>query len=135
MMFRNILVAGTLVAASTAAFAQDSPGTLSMGEPGSPGAPSAKLQGPQPRIPKSSLPAFAKADTNGDGVIEWKEARAQHVPKRFFKKEDYEHNGKLDKTEWMAARHVQVIGGLVDERVSVLIGEQAYNQCARLLSA
>lgn len=51
--------------------------------------------------PKSPLPPFKQADTNHDGAIEWSEAKADHVPKRIFKKEDYEHNGKLDRTEWM----------------------------------
>ena len=51
--------------------------------------------------PKSSLPPFKKADKNGDGKIEWKEARALDVSKARFKKNDFEHNGKLDRTEWM----------------------------------
>ena len=51
--------------------------------------------------PKSSLPTFTKADKNGDGKIEWKEAKALDVSKARFKKEDFEHSGKLDRTEWM----------------------------------
>ena len=61
------------------------------------------LQQPQPQAPASSLPAFHKADTNGDGKIEWREAKADKVPKSIFKKEDYENNGSLDQTEWMLA--------------------------------
>lgn len=51
--------------------------------------------------PKSDLPPFKKADKNGDGKIEWKEARALDVSKARFDKNDFEHNGKLDRTEWM----------------------------------
>lgn len=51
--------------------------------------------------PKSNLPPFTRADKNGDGQIEWKEAKALDISKARFKKDDYEHNGKLDRTEWM----------------------------------
>ncbi|HKI74182.1 MAG TPA: hypothetical protein VJ998_06050 [Pseudomonadales bacterium] len=61
------------------------------------------MQQPQPKVAASSLPAFHKADANGDGKIEWKEARADKVPRSIFKKEDYENNGSLDQTEWMLA--------------------------------
>lgn len=59
------------------------------------------LQAPQPKAAVSSLPDFKKVDTNGDGKIEWAEAKAQNVPRSIFDKEDYEKNGSLDESEWM----------------------------------
>lgn len=53
---------------------------------------------------KTVLPAFHKADKNGDGVIEWSEAKAAGMPKSVFKHEDVHHDGKLTLTEWREAK-------------------------------
>lgn len=124
MMFRKFLVAGAMVAITAGAYAQGSTsmsqpsmkagsmnhsvmdsksmgmGTASMGMGSHALGSNKHLREPSP-APKSAVPPFKKVDTNGDGEIEWSEAKAVHVPKKFFKKEDYEHNGKLDRTEWM----------------------------------
>lgn len=49
---------------------------------------------------KAPVPAFSKVDTNHDGQIEWKEAKAVGVPRAVFKRYDYHHDGKLTLTEW-----------------------------------
>ncbi len=90
MTIRTALIAGTLLAVPAAAFGL---GTGSTAKPGS-----------QSAMPKSPVPKFNKADTNHDGQIEWKEAKAAGVPKKLFKRDDFNHNGKLNKTEWMFVR-------------------------------
>ena len=54
----------------------------------------------QAKMPPSRVPAFNKADTNHDGKIEWSEAKAVGVPKKLFKQDDFNHTGKLTKSEW-----------------------------------
>lgn len=56
------------------------------------------------KMPKSALPKFKKADANHDGKIEWKEAKALGVPKKLFKRDDFNQSGKLNKTEWQFVR-------------------------------
>ena len=109
MLIRSILVAGAMVAVSASAFAQSTHAvarpsmkldTMQQGA-GKLGSHMGSNKDVHEPTPGKSWPSFSKADTNGDGQIEWREAKAEHVKKRFFKKEDYEHNGKLDRTEWM----------------------------------
>lgn len=56
------------------------------------------------KAPKSAIPPFKKVDTNHDGRIEWKEAKAVHVPKKIFKQNDFRNTGKLTKSEWQFVR-------------------------------
>ena len=56
------------------------------------------------KMPASRAPRFNKADTNHDGKIEWKEAKAVGVPKKLFKQDDFNHTGKLTKSEWHFVR-------------------------------
>lgn len=56
------------------------------------------------KMPKSALPKFKKADTNHDGKIEWNEAKSLGVPKKLFKRDDFNQSGKLNKTEWQIVR-------------------------------
>jgi hypothetical protein len=58
----------------------------------------------QSKMPASKAPAFNKADTNHDGKIEWSEAKAAGVPKKLFKQDDFNHTGKLTKSEWHFVR-------------------------------
>lgn len=55
-------------------------------------------------LPPSAVPKFSVADTNHDGKIEWKEAQALKVPKKIFKKDDFDNNGTLNQTEWLFVR-------------------------------
>lgn len=55
-------------------------------------------------LPQSHVPAFAKVDSNHDGKIEWKEAKAVGVPKKLFKQDDFRQDGKLTKSEWHFVR-------------------------------
>lgn len=55
-------------------------------------------------MPQSSVPKFKQADTNHDGKIEWKEAKAAGVPKKLFQRDDFDHSGSLNKNEWMFVR-------------------------------
>lgn len=55
-------------------------------------------------LKSSSVPPFKKADTNHDGKIEWKEAKAVGVPKKLFKQDDFRQDGKLTKSEWHFVR-------------------------------
>lgn len=57
-----------------------------------------------PAMPKSPVPEFKQADTNHDGSISWAEAKAVGVPEALFKRDDFDHNGKLNETEWMFVR-------------------------------
>lgn len=54
------------------------------------------------------VPPFGKVDKNGDGVIEWSEAKAAGVPKKIFTEEDFHHDGKLTLTEWRLVRVAMV---------------------------
>ena len=85
-------------------FGQTSPDTGAMASSISKGLGSdGALQKAQEPITGRTLPAFKQADTNHDGKIEWKEARADKVPRAIFKKEDYESSGTLDRSEWTLA--------------------------------
>lgn len=53
---------------------------------------------------KLPLPKFSKVDTNGDGWIEWKEAKAAGVPRKMFEREDHGQPGRLSITEWKLLR-------------------------------
>ncbi len=102
MKLRTILSMAAL-AAPAAAFA------LGTGTPMQPNTHPAKMPKKQSgshhtKIPKSAVPKFKKADTNHDGKIEWKEAKALGVPKKLFKQDDFSHTGTLDKTEWQFVR-------------------------------
>ena len=55
-------------------------------------------------LPPSAVPAFAQADANHDGKIEWQEAQALKVPKKIFDNDDFDHNGTLNQTEWLFVR-------------------------------
>lgn len=55
-------------------------------------------------LPQSPVPPFAKADTNQDGKIEWKEAQAAKVSKKLFDHFDFDQNGALSETEWLFVR-------------------------------
>jgi|GEM_PF-1665376 len=55
-------------------------------------------------LPPSAVPPFARADTNHDGKIDWKEAQALKVPKKIFDNDDFDHNGTLNQTEWLFVR-------------------------------
>lgn len=50
------------------------------------------------------VPKFKRADKNDDGKIEWQEAKAAHVPKKLFKREDFNSNGTLNRSEWAFVR-------------------------------
>ncbi|HKI68516.1 MAG TPA: hypothetical protein VKA67_02935 [Verrucomicrobiae bacterium] len=50
------------------------------------------------------VPKFKKADKNDDGKIEWREAKATGVPKKLFKREDFNKTGSLTKPEWAFVR-------------------------------
>ncbi len=71
-------------------------------------APTVATSSPDAKMPPSSVtggvPIFSKVDKNGDGWIEWSEAKAVGVPRRLFKREDYHHDGKLTLTEWQMVR-------------------------------
>lgn len=83
---------------------QTGPGTAAMASSISKGLGSdGAMQRPEEPIRGTTLPSFKKADTNRDGKIEWKEARADKVPRAIFMKEDYERSGTLDKSEWTLA--------------------------------
>lgn len=56
------------------------------------------------KAPKSAIPPFKKVDTNHDGKIEWKEAKAVNVPKKIFKQNDFRNTGKLTRSEWQFVR-------------------------------
>ena len=56
------------------------------------------------KMPASRVPRLNKVDTNHDGKIEWKEAKAVGVPKKLFKQDDFNHTGKLTKSEWHFVR-------------------------------
>lgn len=58
----------------------------------------------KPKPMKSPVPKFKKVDKNGNGKISWKEAKAVGVPKKIFKKDDFNHNGTLNRTQWMFVR-------------------------------
>lgn len=95
-MNRGLLVASTVaVALPVCAMAQagrDVPSVTTS----SAGAAAARMQ--------KLLPNFSKADTNGDGRIEWSEAKAAGLPRSIFRREDVHHDGKLTLTEWKLAR-------------------------------
>lgn len=55
-------------------------------------------------LPQSRVPPFAQVDTNHDGKIEWKEAKAVKVPKKIFDQFDFNKNGTLSQTEWLFVR-------------------------------
>ena len=55
-------------------------------------------------LPQSHVPPFAQVDTNHDGKIEWKEAKAVNVPKKVFDQFDFDRNGTLSETEWLFVR-------------------------------
>lgn len=92
MKLRTLCVAAALAAAPAAALALGS-GTAPTGANGS-----------APPMPKSPVPKFKQADTNHDGKIEWKEAKAVGVSQKLFKRDDFNHDGTLNKTEWMFVR-------------------------------
>lgn len=89
------LCAGVALVAPAAAFAMGAGAAIS----------SASAAGNmQVTMPRSPVPKFKQADTNHDGKIEWKEAKADGVPKKLFERDDFNHNGTLSKTEWMFVR-------------------------------
>lgn len=90
MRVRTILAVAAL-AAPAAAFALGSGSTM-------------KSSPYQSKMPKSAVPKFKKVDTNHNGKISWKEAKAVGVPKRLFKQNDFNHSGTLNKTEWQIVR-------------------------------
>lgn len=92
-IFRNILLALALAAPS-----------LALAAPGS-SAPAISTASAGMKVKRAkragrSVPAFDKADTNGDHRIEWMEAKAVGVPRGIFHRYDYQHDGKLTSTEW-----------------------------------
>lgn len=46
------------------------------------------------------LPAFQKADGNGDGQLTWQEVKELNVSKKTFKEEDLDNDGKLSKYDY-----------------------------------
>lgn len=44
-----------------------------------------------------NLPKFAKADSNGDKKLTWKEAQKLGIPKSVFDDEDYDGDGTISK--------------------------------------
>lgn len=92
MKFRTLLTAVALAAPGAAL-------ALSPAMSGQTAGSSRKMQ-----MPESSLPGFRKADTNGDGKIEWQEAKAVGVPKKLFKQDDFRQTGKLTRSEWHFVR-------------------------------
>ncbi|MFB6259511.1 MAG: hypothetical protein ABEK42_02180 [Thiohalorhabdaceae bacterium] len=50
----------------------------------------------------TNLPAFKKADNNGDGSLTYKEVNDEKakVPKKQFKEEDLDDDGKLSKYDY-----------------------------------
>ena len=92
MKFRTLLTLTTL-ALPAAAFAMSSGSSWS-----------APKSNHVIKAPASRVPPFSKVDTNHDGKIEWSEAKAVGVPKKLFKQDDFQHNGKLTKSEWHFVR-------------------------------
>lgn len=73
--------------------------------PSSTSAPSAQsVKSARSTMPKPPVPKFAQADTNHDGKVSWKEARALGVPEKLFKQDDFDKSGDLNETEWMFVR-------------------------------
>lgn len=48
----------------------------------------------------SELPAFKKADANGDGHLTFSEAKKLGIKKKTFKAEDLDKDGKLSKYDY-----------------------------------
>lgn len=47
-----------------------------------------------------TFPDFSVADTNGDGYLTLKEARAIGIPPEQFRKEDFDHDGRIDIVQY-----------------------------------
>lgn len=71
-----------------------------------------------PGSQKTILPPFHKADKNGDGYVEWSEAKAAGLPKSVFKHEDVHHDGKLTLTEWREAKIAMLHAGTLPAATS-----------------
>ncbi len=81
------------------------PLTVLAGPYGQAGMPDNNVTPPlHPKMARSPVPKFHKADKNGDGKIEWKEAKALGVPKKIFRNDDFDASHKLDKTQWRIVR-------------------------------
>lgn len=50
--------------------------------------------------PDASMPAFAKLDADGDGMLSPEEASENRIIDEFFTSYDIDHNGRLDKDEY-----------------------------------
>lgn len=94
-------VPAALLLAPAAAFA------IGTGAPNVSTGSAAGVEGPAGSRP-APVPSFRKVDTNGDGAIEWSEAKAVGVPRRLFRAEDFHHDGKLTVTEWKMLRVAMV---------------------------
>jgi len=94
-MLPAALLAAPVIAIAASQGAVPTPATSSAGASAKPGV-------------TAPLPSFSKADANGDGSVEWQEAKALNVPHKLFKREDVRHDGKLTLTEWRVVRVAMV---------------------------
>lgn len=53
-----------------------------------------------PTTAAESKPAFDEVDTNGNGKISLKEAKAAGVPEPEFKEDDLDNDQRLNKRDW-----------------------------------
>lgn len=51
----------------------------------------------------ANLPAFEEANTDGDKVLSWEEAKAIGVPRSIFNQEDHDNDGLITKPTYKYA--------------------------------
>jgi hyperosmotically inducible protein len=79
-------------------------GTLLVG--GAVAVHAAAYAGTQPPEPQKLMPDFTTADSNADGYISLEEFKAQKGDEGIFREADLDHDMRLDRKEYFAARSI-----------------------------